>query len=135
MKWRAATSLSQLCLMDDEGFMCELAVNSEHLALFNVVHLIASHDDTYVPSYSAWVSLPVDATPLVASLQRDMVASLERVPDLARIDLAFEFSALRSARARMDAAIGRQAHVHILESKPLVLALVLCYGPKWFPPM
>jgi hypothetical protein len=54
------------------------------------------------------------------------------VPRLSKIEMAFEFASKRTVKGRVDAMLGRAAHVHILDSIPLTLSMVLIFGDEWF---
>ena len=156
MKWRGSVALSQLSLSDATGengepLLRTLARHEEKvgLGLFPRVVLITSRDDTYVPSFSASVELPLasanasataatpttKATPnsIQTDIQRDLTRALARARHVSKIELAFEFASARPLRARIDAVLGRTAHVHVLDSVALNFLLLLCFGREWFP--
>jgi len=132
MKWKRIQSLAQLGLEDDT--LLRLSENSDVLAKFQRIALVSSADDTYVPSYSARMELPANKSlPVVEQMQKNLVERvLSKVPKISKIEMAFEFASKRTAKARMDAFLGRAAHIHILDSVPLSLSMVLIFGEEWF---
>lgn len=132
IKWKKVKSLEQLALQDDT--LLQLNMDSKVLSLFTQIALVSSADDTYVPAFSARMELPIgNKSAVVAQMQRSLVESvLSKVDKLSIIEMAFEFGSRRSAKARLDAMIGRAAHIHVLDSLPLSLALVLIFAQEWF---
>lgn len=131
-RWKKILSLSQLALEDDT--MVELAKKSEILSKFQTIALVSSSSDAYVPSYSARIEVPTTTTglnPKIVEMQRALCANLLKVRTLSKIELDFQFET-QSTRQRMDVLLGRAAHVHILDSIPLTLTLMLNYGDEWF---
>jgi hypothetical protein len=132
MKWKKIKSLAQLGLEDDT--LLNLSKNSEVLGNFKTIALVSSADDTYVPSFSARMETPTNnKLQVIETMQKNLMEqALTKVPRILKIEMAFEFASRRSARERIDAMLGRAAHVHILDSVPLTLALILIYGDEWF---
>jgi hypothetical protein len=131
MKWKSVVALEQLSLVDADKVVVNLS-QQNHLSLFQNVALLSSFEDTYVASSSARIEVSLSSTPVQKDMQAALVKSLDKVRNLVKIDLAFEFKSGRTARERFDAVLGRSAHVHLLDSKPLILALMLIFGDEWF---
>ena len=131
-KWKTIKSLEQLSLVDDT--LLALSEDSAVLGKFTNVALVSSMDDTYVPAYSARMEVPTNnKNPTVAKMQENLIRNaLSRVEHVSRIEMTFEFASRRSARARVDAILGRAAHIHILDSLPLSLTLILIFAAEWF---
>jgi hypothetical protein len=132
IKWKKIKSLEQLSLEDET--LLKLSEESAVLGKFAHVALVSSMDDTYVPAFSARMELPVNNTmPVVARMQENLIRNaLSKVACVSKIEMTFEFASRRSARARVDAMLGRAAHIHILDSLPLSLTLILIFAAEWF---
>jgi len=100
--------------------------------MFKNIALVSSFEDTYVASSSARVEVSASSNAVQRKMQASLIKSIAKVPNLVKIDLAFEFKSGRSARGRIDAILGRAAHVHFLDSKPLILAILLIFAEEWF---
>jgi hypothetical protein len=131
-KWKKIKALEQLSLEDDT--LLKLSEESTVLGKFAHIALVSSMDDTYVPAFSARMEVPANnKLPVIAQMQQNLIRNaLSKVGCLSRIEMTFEFASRRSARARMDAMLGRAAHVHILDSVPLALSLILIFAGEWF---
>ena len=132
MKWKKIRSLEQLGLED--SFMLKLSEESEPLSHFTHLALVSSAEDMYVPAFSARIELPIgNKSATIAEMQQNLVKNvLTKVPKLSKIEMSFEFASKRTVRARVDAVLGRAAHIHILDSIPLCLSLILIYAGEWF---
>lgn len=129
-RWKKILSLAQLALEDDTLLL--LAKQSDMLGEFRTVALVSSSSDAYVPSFSARMEIPATGVnPKIAEMQRALCKNLMRVKTLSKIELDFEFE-VQSTKQKMDVLLGRAAHVHILDSVPLTLTLMLNYCDEWF---
>jgi hypothetical protein len=133
MKWKKIRSLSQLSLEDDT--MEKLAENSAALAMFKTVALVSSSSDTYVPTFSARIELPSTSgiNPKVIKMQRALCENLQKVSTVSKVELDFQFDReSKTSRQRFDIMLGRASHVHVLDSIPLTMTLLLIFGKEWF---
>ena len=134
-RWKKAQCLTELSLKDkkepSETLLYRLS-KQPVLALFTNVLFVSSVEDRYVPHHSARLQLCDEAVhdtrngPVFASMVHNLLGPLID-SNLLHIEVHFGEPPEDKLLARIDAAIGRTAHISFLDNDPFVRMFVHTY--------
>jgi hypothetical protein len=134
-RWKKAQCLTELSLKDkpeaSETLLYRLS-KQPVLGLFTNVLLVSSIEDRYVPHHSARVQLCEEAIHdvrnghIFASMVHNLLGPLSEV-NLMHVEIHFGDPPEDKILAKLDAAIGRTAHISFLDNKAFVEMFVYTY--------
>jgi len=134
-RWKKAQCLTELSLKDkpeaSETLLYRLS-KQPVLGLFTNVLLVSSIEDRYVPHHSARVQLCEEAIHdvrnghIFASMVHNLLGPLSEV-NLVHVEIHFGDPPEDKILAKLDAAIGRTAHISFLDNKAFVEMFVYTY--------
>jgi hypothetical protein len=134
-RWKGAQCLTELSLKDakqpTETLLYRLSKTSV-LGHFRNVLFVSSVEDRYVPHHSARVQLTDEAVhdhhfgPTFTSMVHNLLTPLAGV-NVLHIEVRFGEPPAKKLLAKVDAAIGRTAHIGFLDNDPFIQMFVHTY--------